>query len=229
MLKKFVTAIAFCGLSFASQAALLPIQTQDSGFIDTNFENKALTFDKFDTLGGTRYLTKIHFGLFGQTTKDLKSENLSTSSGSHVGVNLQTFLQLKTGADFELISVLPGKKAEFDLEVFDNSQDYAGTSGRTLAGLSAERREDRAITLQSILDLFTGSGTINTFLYGNSDDWFNTTGGNVVNSVATQGRGTVYVQYEYQTRTTTVPEPGTLAVFGLGLAGLALRARRRQH
>lgn len=229
MLKKIAAAVVFCGLSFASQAALLPIQSQDSGFIDTNFDNRALTFDKFDTLGGTRYLTKIHFGLLGETTKNLFLENVSDSSGSQFSVNLRTLLTLTAAGNIELINALPSWSKSYSLGVFDGVIDGNGTSGASQNNISAQRREDRTITLQSILDLFTGSGTISTFLAGSSDDWFNTTGGNVQNGITTQGRGTVYVQYEYETRTTQVSEPATLAVFGLALAGLALRARRRQH
>ncbi len=230
MLKKLVAAVTFCGLSFASQAALLPVQIKDIGeaYKATDFTAQ-LNFDQFDTLGGTRYLTKIHFGLLGKTIKRLELENNSVNSASNVEVDLQTKLILRTAGGIELITALPKWDDVYNLAVFDNVADFGGLSGVTIASRGAEKREDRTITLQNILDLFTGNGSISTNLFGSARDLFNFGGGNVTSNVQTKAHGTVYVQYEYETRTTQVSEPGTIAVFGLALAGLALRARRRQQ
>ncbi len=228
MLKKLVAAVTFCGLSFASQAALLPVQIKDIGeaYKATDFTAQ-LNFDQFDTLGGTRYLTKIHFGLLGKTIKRLELENNSVNSASGVEVDLQTKLILRTAGGIELITALPQWDDVYNLAIFDGVADFNGSSGITIASRGAEKREDKTITLQSILNLFTGNGTISTNLFGSARDLFNFGGGNVTSNVQTKAHGTVYVQYEYATR--SVPEPTTLAVFGLGLAGLALRARRRQQ
>lgn len=227
MLKKLIAVVSFCSLSFASQAALLPVQTKDIGeaYLPTDFTAQ-LTFDQFDTLGGTRTLTKIHFGLLGKTLKRLELENNSTNSASVVEADLQTRLILKTAGDVELITALPAWSDRYSLAVFDGTLDYLGASGVTVASREASKREDKTVSLQSVLNLFTGTGTITTNLFGTARDLFSFSGGNVASNVETKAHGTVYVQYEYELTTTPVSEPGTIAVFGLALAGLALRARR---
>jgi hypothetical protein len=230
MLKKLVAVVTLCGLSFASQAALLPVQIKDIGeaYQATDFTAQ-LEFDQFDTLGGTRYLTKIKFGLLGKTIKRLELENNSTNSASKVEADLQTRLVLRTAGNVELITALPAWDDVFNLDVFDGTLDYLGTSGVTVASREATKREDKDVTLQSILNLFTGTGTITTNLFGSARDLFGFSGGNVASNVETRAHGTVFVQYEYALTKTPVSEPGTIAIFGLALAGLAVRARRRQQ
>ncbi len=226
MLRKLTLTSMLLGCALTAQAGVLtPAQQVSSGWIDTNFGEYRVQFDKFDTQGGSRMLKKIHFQLLGETTKDFYAENTSSSSGAAFDVVLGTKLKLTTFGGIELISTLPEYEASFILSTFDGSIDYTGYSGLKNLGLYAKKLMQSSITSQSLLTMFSGPGSISTVLWGTSRDAVITTGGNVTNSVRTKGAATAYVQYEYELQ--QVSAPATLGLFGLGLLGLMLRARRK--
>lgn len=226
MLGKSILASVLFSCTLTAQAGVLtPIQQVSSNWLDTNFGEYSVKFNQFDSMGGTRILKKIHFKLFGETTKDFYAENTSTSSDAAFDVELGTKLKLTTFGGFELISTLPEYQASFNLATFDGTLDYTGLSGLSNLSLLASQLTQATITNQSLLALFTGSGTVSTFLWGKSNDAVITTGGNVTNNVKTKAAATAYIQYEYELQ--QVSSPATLTLCGLGFIGLMLRTRRK--
>lgn len=226
MLRKFILTTALIGSTFVAQAGVLtPVQQVSSNWLDTNFGEYSVQFNRFDTQGGTRILKKIHFKLFGETQKDFFAENTSTSSAAEFDVALGTKLKLTTGNALELVSTLPEYEASFSLATFDGNLDYNGVSGLNNLGLYASKLAQTTITSQNLLAMFTGAGTISTFLWGKSNDALVTTGGNLTNNIKTKAAATAYIQYEYELQ--QVSAPATLGLMGLGFIGLMLRTRRQ--
>jgi hypothetical protein len=215
------------GSAFTAQAGIITAeQSASSNWVDTNFSQHKLNFDQFDTLGGTRTLTKIHFELFGETKKDFFAENTSTSSDSDFDVDLGTRLKLTTVVGLtELVTTLPRYISEFTLDVYDGQTDYLGASGLTAKGLYANKTEVKTITDQNLLGLFIGTGQVTTYLSGTSRDSITTSGGNITNNIKTQGAAKASVRYEYELK--QVSTPASVGLFGLGLLCMSLRARRK--
>jgi hypothetical protein len=74
---------------------------------------------------------------------------------------------------------------------------------------------------------FIGNGTVSTAdlkARGGSGTFG---GGNVIIEVNTQASAALNVTYNYSNPSTEVSEPGTLAILGLGLAGFALRRKKK--
>ncbi len=227
MLRKLLLTSMLIGSAFTAQAGIITAeQSANSAWIDTNFSEYELSFDKFDTLGGTRTLTKIHFELFGETKKDFFAENTSLSSGSNFEVDLGTRLKLTTVVGLtELVTTLPQYISNFTLAVYDGQTDYLGTSGLTAKGLYASKTETKTITDQSLLGLFIGTGQVSTYLSGTSRDGTMTSGGNITTNIKTQGAAKASVRYEYELK--QVSTPASVGLFGLGLLCMSLRARRK--
>lgn len=227
MLRKLILTSMLIGSAFTAQAGIITAeQSASSNWVDTNFSQYQLSFDQFDTMGGSRTLTKIHFELFGETKKDFFAENTSASSGSNFEVELGTRLKLTTVFGLtELVTTLPEYLGNFSLAVFDGQLDYSGNSGLTASGLYADKTETKTITAQNILTLFTGTGTVSTYLSGTSRDATITSGGNITTNIKTQGAAKASVRYEYELK--QVSTPASVGLFGLGLLCMSLRARRK--
>jgi hypothetical protein len=79
-----------------------------------------------------------------------------------------------------------------------------------------------------IIALFSGNGNINVDL--NADGTVTTTNdsGNASADNPLRGIANITVYYDYVTPDTDVPEPGTMALMGTALAGIAMFLRRRK-
>jgi hypothetical protein len=127
-----------------------------------------------------------------------------------------------------------GCNITFSVSAYDNVLDYAGTSGQT-STFSDSAGKTYPID-PSLWALFTGTGTISlpveTTIWRSSntyDPWWGPTTLNPVSHTDSWATTTVYYDYSNDGPPQATPEPGTMALLGLGLpmAGLWLRKRRK--
>jgi len=185
-----------------------------------------LTFPKFDSTLGT--LNSVTIKLDGYVTGLAGVENLSTSSGSTMNAKLQAAVSLMQPDNSTLIvEVDPASTWQtFDGGVWDGNTNYDGTSGHTFDSLSATASSTVVKTDAAYKSLFTGSGNIDlpTNAWGTST----ANGGGTMSSTFVTAAGvTGTVTYDYSIDEGT-PEPGTLAMLGMGLAVPAFRRRRKR-
>lgn len=119
--------------------------------------NAALNVPLFDPHLGT--LRQVTLRLDGRVEGSARFENLDPRPLS-VTQTLCTLLDLRTAAQVTLLQCLPLRKTSDDASAFDGSTDYAGASGRTHPGLSADQRVEVLIVTAAELRLFTGTGTL---------------------------------------------------------------------
>ena len=128
-----------------------------------------------------------------------------------------------------LVTTNPVVSSVFNLAAFDGTIDFAGASGVDTGSVSASASD--ALTSTSAADflLFSaaGGGVINmpVLAAGLSTG---SGAGNLVTQFTTLAGANVTVTYNYtDAPTSSVPEPGTLAMAGLGLLGLGALRRRK--
>jgi hypothetical protein len=231
MYKKTLIATAtLLALASGAASAGTITHTVEADRAATDFNDQALTFEKFDTLGGTRELTSISFSLFGEVDGTAKVENLSDTSGAEITALTSALLTLESYNGHELVTALPSVLNEFSATSFDGVVDWAGTSGKTFDNVYSNATEANYIVDEVILDMFTGSGSIDTFLSANANTQA-TGGGNIFSGFETFADGAVTITYHHQAVTppsetnASVPVSSTFLLLGASMLGLASRRK----
>lgn len=226
MIRKLLLFPALATLSAVSlSAALLTPQYAISPVANAGMPfNTTSSVQQFDDLGGTRTLTKIHFYLNGTIEGFHGADNQTASQQDDIDLTTVVTMKL-TFSGVDLVITLPTATTSISLAPttgeflpnFEGPDAYVATFGPISLGTAG------STTTQSILDAFTGNGTV---AMGFDADGETTTTAGIGVATYSEGSGsaTGWVQYEY---TSPIPEPGTYAMLGGGLAVLGLIGRRR--
>ena len=207
-----------------------PNEVNDPGTTsNTDPQSTTATFSKFDPLLGT--LTEIDFGLSSTLSGSISISALSNNSEGGASASGQT----SWNAEYSL--TMPGSVGFSDSK--SDSVQCSQSGSAPNASCSDFKNPsflvpwNDSVTLQSILDLYTGTGTLDAtfdldlmlsvFNEGNGESSASGGGSATWDPPAIDGLTVTYIF----TPTSPVPEPGTLALLGMGaMAGLGFARRR---
>ncbi len=194
-------------------------------FAVTDIKDLPLSIQQFDSSLGT--LNSVYLDFTGDLTGNAGFEN--TGSGEAIiTVKLRAEIDL-ANANFDLappFPIFPESDETYTVTAFDGIVDFGGTSGMTVAGLTATGSIP-TITFTDAADLavFTGTGYLD-FLFSAIAESGVTGSGNMASFVTTLAKANLTVTYNYDDLQ-TVPEPS--ALLGIGLfAGIGVLSQRKQ-
>lgn len=227
MNSKFFTTLAAVGTlagivatAGTANAASITYTASSGDFSLTNF-TKTLSLQKFDASLGT--LNSVTLDIVGYINGNARFESLDASP-STITANIGAILNLTQGST-NLFSITPSNSRSYSATAFDNSIDFAGTSGGRLDNILDEEVATR--TLTNDLQTFIGSGNVDFLLSAIAQSSV-TGAGNIISQIGTLARGQLTVTYNYNAPTSTkVPEPSTLLGFGL-IAGFGLLSQAKK-
>lgn len=216
-MSKMRSLLAVAALAAAAGTASAAVETWNQAWAFPLSPNDAtLVFPKFDTLGGTRVLTKVEMLTNSTMTANVTAENDSVIPAPGFGVNLSGFVTVAFGSLNGFNALSQGASAGVaatdgisgsgpDFHDFGALADSGSGATDTTSGLAA----------------FIAPGTISAFVHG--EGGFSVTGStNSSNNVSNfMGSGDVTINYYWE----AVPAPASLALLGMG--GLVIGRRRR--
>ena len=211
-------------LATGAQAQLSSVMYMDEIALQTTNWNDTVTIPLFDPSLGV--LEQICFTLKGSIVSDFQLESLDAEP-AHLTATASGNITLTRPDNSLLVAVLPEQNVEVDVDAFDGTVDFGGTSGVTLPGVMG-MAEETFISPPPVSDLalFTGLGTID--LNVSAEALSTASGaGNLITLIQTQAGAKVTVEYKYRPRNNDVPEPGSVAMLVAGgVMGVGLLRRR---
>jgi hypothetical protein len=181
---------------------------------------KSVTIPEFNPALG--HLTAIQFSLTADVGGSATAENLGATSDPGT-IKQSSTVTLERPDTTSIVVSIPLVTDATTLDPYDGTTDFAGTDSFTWDPLSATDTETATTPPPtSDLALFTGTGNIVLPVKAvASDKW--TGDGNDHALFHTYAGAGVTVEYDYYT-----PEPGSLALLGLGLPMVGLWFRRKR-
>ena len=166
-------------------------------------------------------LTSVAITFHGNVAGTIKYENKGATPDTITG-HLQAVENLYDINNVLLITVTPEDTRSDTLPAYDGVTDFGGASGRTYTGVSDTASGGWSSSTALYLAMFTGAGNLSlpTFALASS---YAEGGGNLSSRFITDAGAWMSVEYTYD----VIPEPGTIALVSLGLAGIGVWRRRR--
>jgi PEP-CTERM motif len=222
-MKKLTTLLAGVALAAGAQAATVAF-TDSFGLATTNW-NHLIGASQFNPTLGT--LNSATFTFTDDIVQSFKAENTGAVADTLTPVAGAQLLFRKSLVTL-LTTTLTGGGTSFNASAFDGVSDFGGTSGINFGTVSANGVGTITLTGAALASLI-GTGTLGSVGYdvrAIGSGSIASDNGNLDSSISTQARYNLLLTYDYTAVTTQVPEPGSMALFGVALAGLAVMRRK---
>lgn len=175
----------------------------------------SVSIPRFNPSWGT--LQSIEWRVTGHVQGSAGFESRDATPAT-VTMDVSAMLKLMRPDNSQLVLSIPLTSTLDNVTAFDGTRDYAGTSGKTYAGLSADEPQSESSSLAADLSLFTGTGNIILPFSGHGASTGSGAGQLDLN-FSTDASANVDVTYTF------VPEPGALGLLGVGAICLLRRKR----
>ena len=179
---------AVAAANTASYSAGVPLQTTDW--------TVTLDIPKFDSTLGT--LQNVSIEVRDSLVHKIEFENKSPNSSSTFSDSTYVTVDVMRPASTSFVTAIAKIYRTASVGVFDNTVDYAGTSGVTFDGIVDYAISSSSTSAAADLALFTGTGTIPLPCQARANFRYGYSGGNASSKLTTQAAAMVLVTYTYQ-------------------------------